>query len=420
MAYVISISNGKGGVAKTTTSIALGSSLAQIGKRVLLIDLDHNASLTLGFGSIPKQAMSFSKDLFTSLQTLPLHGLKTDHENLKIIPSNGDMCSLEERLVSINNSAMLLRRSLNLLTADTYDFIIIDCPASLGLLTVNALTASDLLIIPTQAEFFSAYALQAMFSMIKNIRRENNPSLQYRILITLLDLRLRDHRNILFQLQKHLGDSIYKTMIQIDTRFRESQTQGIPITYAIPNSRGAQQYKELAYEITNGLSEGNGHHPEQVLNSTFIERKELPNQAEYKTVEPMLNNNQEANTLYSHKPVRRDIKTEYHPQFDDVPLTESRQANQQNSCRSCPFLGGVDDPQTALSYPSTWNKCHRSKPALSPSYNHQETYCLTGEHSTCAMQKDKSQTSLPPEIRSPLDRSELLQYFKSWLVTRIR
>jgi len=367
MAYVISLSNGKGGVAKTTSCIALGGSLAVLGYKVLLIDLDANANLTLGFGFFPEQPVRYSKDLFLIGNDRSVKGLKTGFKNLDIIPSNHELSSLEERTPS-NGSLSLLKLALQTSSLDSYDFIVIDCPPSLGFLTTNALTASNLLVIPTQPEFFSAYALQTMFFTIGNIRQRTNPSLKYRVLITLLDLRLREHSNILNQLQKHLGDSLYKTRIQVDTHFRESQTQGVPITYAMPDSRGTLQYKILAQEIVNSIKQGG-----------YQFNKQIP---------PV--------QVSSH-PTSKSVKTEV----------------------GCPYLGCLQDPQTMLTYPTAMNRCQRANPAVPPILTHQNQYCLSNQYSACPMLVDKTRKSLPANLRYPIDKSELLQYLKSWVRAKI-
>ena len=251
MAYIISLSNGKGGVAKTTTSIALGGSLSKLGYRVLLIDLDPNANLTLGFGSFPEKPIEYSQDLFISSRGHPIQPVKTGYPNLDLLPSNGYMSLLDKRSSASDLSMRQLRHSLQALSPGSYDFILIDCPATMGFITFNALAAADLLIIPTQSEFFSAYALQTMFSVVVGIRKKYNPNLKYRILVTQLDLHLRDHNNILNQLQKHLGESLYNTRIFADPLLRESQIQGIPIPFSMPESTCALQYRRLAQEIVN-------------------------------------------------------------------------------------------------------------------------------------------------------------------------
>jgi chromosome partitioning protein len=130
-----------------------------------------------------------------------------------------------------------------------HDYILLDCPPALGAITLNALAASDLLIIPTQAEYFSAYALRNMMGTIRRIRQDVNPALAYRILVTLLDRRNRTHRNIFEQLQATFGQGVFTTVIEIDTKLRESPIAGLPITQYKPNSRGSQQYRVLVQEL---------------------------------------------------------------------------------------------------------------------------------------------------------------------------
>jgi len=153
------------------------------------------------------------------------------------------------------------------------------CPPFLGAITINALSAADLLIIPTQAEYFSAYALRNMMSMIRRVRQESNPDLGYRILITLLDRRNRTHRNIQEQLQNTFGEGLFKTVIEVDTKLRESPIAGVPITLYRSAARGSQQYRELAQELTEYVKE---KIPTAGLDrySTILRRKKrsLPNE----------------------------------------------------------------------------------------------------------------------------------------------
>lgn len=399
MAYVISISNGKGGVAKTTTSIALGTSLAEMGYRVLLIDLDHNANLTLGFGEVPNQPVTFSRDLFTDSRAQPIKCIKSGYKNLELIPSNGNMVSLEQRTLSIHNSTMVLRLAIKSSLPASYDFVIIDCPASLGYLTISALTASDLLIIPTQAEFFSAYALQTMFNLIRDVRHQKNPDLKYRVLVTLLDLRLGDHINILNQLRKYLGDSLYKTMISVDTNFRKSHTNGIPINYLMPTSRGTLQYRELAQEIVKDLEGGNITPREQAI---------VNEPGELYAFEP----NQAAKVVTS--PTSKDVSRAKSDLPSQAAPIKFHQEEQLQKGSFCSFLGRDEDPQTILAYPSIWNKCHRARPVVSPNLKHQNIFCLSTNFHSCPMLQ-KTRGSLPSNLRASGEKLEKLQYFKNWI-----
>jgi len=380
MAYIITLANGKGGVAKTTTCISLGSALAKMGYRVLLIDLDPSANLTAGLGILTEQSLDFSQDLFLPDRARIIRPTQTAYQNLDIIPSKGELTYEDGHSSSSYNSRKDLRRALEALSPNPYDLIILDCPASLGFLTISALTASDLLIIPTQPEYFSTLGLPTMFSVVNKIREGNNPGLKYHILVSMLDLRLKEHRDILGQLQMWLRDSLYKTRIQVDTHIKESQSQGIPINYARPFSRSALQYYDLAFEIVQELN-----------------------------LIPILSD--------------RSSKVAFGSQTPSQPATHPVDTGQQNQYDEngsfCPHLGGIDDPQTMLAYPSTWNKCYRASPIVSPNYTHQQIYCISKDYHSCPMLRKSSKASLPSDLRAPLDRSELLKYFKDWIKAKI-
>lgn len=249
MTYTIAISNEKGGVAKTTTTISLGAALAEAGQRVLMIDLDPQANLTLATG-LETNAVSISSSNIL-VEAAPLLSAKqhTEIENLDIIPAHPNIDSAEQYLPIRTNYSATLRRAIDNASPLPYAYILFDCPPFLGAITQNALSAANLLIIPTQAEFFSAYALRNMMGMIRRVRQESNPDLAYRILITMLDRRNRTHRNIEEQLKNTFGKGLFETIIEIDTKLRESPIAGLPITQYKPNSRGSQQYHVLAQEL---------------------------------------------------------------------------------------------------------------------------------------------------------------------------
>jgi chromosome partitioning protein len=257
MTYFVAISNEKGGVAKTTTTLSLGAALAEKGMRVLLTDLDPQGNLSLAVGIEPRDAQNTSSDIL--LKSLPLLRAihKTNTPLLDIIPAAGGMEQEEEILAMRSGYEHILRNAFQDFTPLPYNFVLLDCPPSLGAITRNALTAANLLIIPTQAEFFSAYALRDMMELIRDIRSANNPALAYRILITLLDQRNRSHRVIREQLQQTFGTGLFETVIEIDTRLRESPIIGMPITQYKPNSRGSQQYRVLAQELINYVEKAN-------------------------------------------------------------------------------------------------------------------------------------------------------------------
>jgi chromosome partitioning protein len=249
MTYIIAISNEKGGVAKTTTTFSMGASLADMGKRVLLLDLDPQANLTLANGIEPNTTTKNSSQILLEGLAAKEAIIKTNVENLAIIPCNSRMSDAEHFLPVRINYQFILRDALQQAKLDNYEYIVMDCPPSMGAITINALTASNLLIIPTQAEYFSAYALRDMMVLIRRIRKETNPDLAYRILVTLLDQRNRTHRAIREQLQQTFGAGLFTSVIEIDTRLRESPIVGMPISQYRPKSRGSQQYHVLAEEL---------------------------------------------------------------------------------------------------------------------------------------------------------------------------
>jgi chromosome partitioning protein len=242
------MSNEKGGVAKTTSTLSLGASLAELNHKVLLIDLDPQANLSLALGLESGEAEMTSANILIENAALRTAIRKTDVNNLDLIPSNARIESAEQYLPMRSHYLSTLRNALEAASTN-YDYILLDCPPALGAITLNALSAADLLIIPTQAEYFSAYALRNMMGSIRRIRQESNPKLAYRILVTMLDRRNRTHRNIFEQLQTTFGQGVFTTVIEVDTKLRESPIAGVPITQYKPSSRGSQQYRVLAQEL---------------------------------------------------------------------------------------------------------------------------------------------------------------------------
>ena len=257
MSYIIAVSNEKGGVAKTTTTLSLGAALAEAGHKILVMDLDPQANLTLALGVEPGYAAVTSSHILIESAPLMSARLTTEIENLDLIPSHASIESAEQFLPIRTHYTSGLKRALDAASPLPYDFVLFDCPPFLGAITTNALSAADLLIIPTQAEYFSAYALRNMMGIIRRVRQESNANLGYRIIITLLDRRNRTHRNIQEQLQNTFGEGLFKTVIEIDTKLRESPIAGLPITRYRPGARGSQQYRELAQELMEYVKEKN-------------------------------------------------------------------------------------------------------------------------------------------------------------------
>ena len=255
MTKVIAVSNEKGGVAKTTTVISLGAALVDLGNRALLIDLDAQANLTLALGLEPGESESTSSNIMLDNAPLLSARRKTDVENLDLIPSNSRIETSEQFLPVRTNYTTILRKAIANSASLPYDYILLDCPPALGAITQNALAAADLLLIPTQAEYFSAYALRNMMTLVRRIREEDNPNLAYRILVTMLDNRNRTHRNIHDQLRSTFGDGVFNTVVEIDTKLRESSIAGLPISRYKPGARGSTQYQVLAQELIEYVKE---------------------------------------------------------------------------------------------------------------------------------------------------------------------
>ncbi len=248
MAYVISVANEKGGVAKTTTTSSLGASLAENRKKILLVDLDPQANLTLALGLDPGKIQTSITNILLDSHPIKSAILETSIGGLNILAANTRLGELEHRLPSIPNYESLLKTPIQEIRPE-FDFILFDCPPFLGAVTVNAITASDLLLLPTQTEFFSINALRNMMLAIRQVRSKGNPELTYRLLITMFDRRNRIHRNLNEQLRATFGKGVLETVIETDTKLRESNIAGIPIIYHSPKSRAAMQYRLLAQEI---------------------------------------------------------------------------------------------------------------------------------------------------------------------------
>jgi len=255
MTYTIAVSNEKGGVAKTTTTMSLGAALAETGNKVLLIDLDPQANLTLATGIETSEVTTSSSNILIESAPLLDAVRQTEIENVNLIPAHPNIESAEQYLPMRTNYTGIMRRAINQAVPLPYDYIVLDCPPFLGAITQNALSAAQLLVIPTQAEFFSAYALRNMMGIIRKVRQESNPDLAYRILITMLDRRNRTHRNIEEQLKSTFGKGLFNTVIEIDTKLRESPIAGLPIMQYKSSTRGSKQYRDLAQELMEYVEE---------------------------------------------------------------------------------------------------------------------------------------------------------------------
>ena len=250
MSYIISIANEKGGVAKTTSTLSLGGALSEMGKKVMLVDLDPQANLTLSLGVEPDQNVKSLVNLILDKKPVDDALLPTQVSNLTLFPSNSDK-RMAERLLPMQSEYHLLLKKLLQPLESNYDFILLDCPPFLGAITLNALMASNLLVLPTQAEYYSVFALKNMMAMVRQVRSLGNSDLRYRLLLTMFDKRNGIHRSLAEHLRASFNTGVLDTVIEIDTRLRESPLTGLPIVYHAAKSRGALQYRFLAQEILN-------------------------------------------------------------------------------------------------------------------------------------------------------------------------
>lgn len=250
MAYVIGVTHQKGGVGKSTTVASLGASLAEKFGKTLVIDLDPSGNLTSGLGLHPEQVEKSVASLLVGRETFENVVQSTAFPNLDILPSNSELLAVSRHLFSYKGYEYLLRDILQR-SADAYQWVVIDCPPTLGALTITALSSADLALIPTQLEFYSLQALDVVFKLINMTRAKTNPRLRYRLLVTMYDKRGRFHTDILEYVRQHYSKALMNTVIGFDTKVRASQLAGVPLTaYSTKRkSRAARQYRELAQEL---------------------------------------------------------------------------------------------------------------------------------------------------------------------------
>lgn len=251
MVTTIAISNQKGGVAKTTTCLSLGACLAEMGRSVLLIDLDPHANLTLSLGLKPQELRRTISDALLGNTSLVAVSRESAVSNLDIIPANQELDVLDKILYERKAYEFYLKNKLDAMGKSLYEFVLIDCAPSSGPLTLNALTAADLVVIPVQCEYYAAHSLRQVMGLVRMVREKTNPRLIHRILVTMYNRRNRICRLIFDQMKCELSQILFKTVIEVDARLRESPAFGQPITRYAPNTRGAQQYRALAKELMN-------------------------------------------------------------------------------------------------------------------------------------------------------------------------
>ena len=248
MGKIISVANQKGGVGKTTTTVNLSTILAKKGKKVLLIDTDPQGNATSGLG--------VSKDVELSVYDILIGDTEFDEtlqetaiKNLKVCPSNISLAGAEVQLVSMMSRERRLKTKLDKIK-DQYDYILIDCPPSLGLVTLNAFTASDSVLIPVQCEYFALEGLGQLLNTVNLVKKHLNKNLEIEgALLTMYDARTNLSNQVVKEVKKYFEDKVYKTVIPRNVRLSEAPSYGMPITVYDPRSKGAKAYEKFAKEL---------------------------------------------------------------------------------------------------------------------------------------------------------------------------
>lgn len=249
MGKIIAIANQKGGVGKTTTAVNLAASLGVLDKKVLLIDADPQANASSGLGIDVETVEVGTYQLLEHTATAEEAIVKTASPNLDLVPAHIDLVAIEIELVDQEQRESMLKKAIGHLR-EKYDYILIDCAPSLGLLTLNALTASDAVIIPIQCEYFALEGLGKLLNTIKSVQKIHNKKLDIEgLLLTMFDSRLRLSNQVVEEVKKHFNDMVFKTIIQRNVRLSEAPSYGESIINYDAGSKGASNYLSLAEEI---------------------------------------------------------------------------------------------------------------------------------------------------------------------------
>jgi chromosome partitioning protein len=249
MGKIIALANQKGGVGKTTTTMNLGASLATLEKSVLIVDADPQANASSGLGVDIKEVECSLYECIVNKADIKDAIYTTDIDNLDIIPSHIDLVGAEIEMLNMDNREKILRQLLEPIRAE-YDYILIDCSPSLGLITVNALSAANSVIIPVQCEYFALEGISKLLNTIKIIKNKLNPTLEIEgFLLTMYDSRLRLANQIYDEVKRHFQELVFKTVIQRNVKLSESPSHGLPVILYDADSTGSKNHLALAKEI---------------------------------------------------------------------------------------------------------------------------------------------------------------------------
>lgn len=251
MGRIIAIANQKGGVGKTTTSINLSACLSALGKKVLAIDMDPQGNMTSGLG-IDKESVEYTVyDLILGEVDIEKVICKDALENLDVLPTNIDLSAAEIELIGVDNKEYIIRDAVEKVKQE-YDFIIIDCPPSLSMLTINAMTTADTVLVPIQCEYYALEGLSQLIHTIDLVKERLNPRLEMEgVVFTMYDARTNLSLQVVENVKENLNKAIYKTIIPRNIRLAEAPSHGMPINLYDPKSTGAESYMLLAEEVIN-------------------------------------------------------------------------------------------------------------------------------------------------------------------------
>lgn len=249
MGKIIAIVNQKGGVGKTTTAVNLAAGVGLAGKKVMLVDADPQGNSTSGFGINKKQVKTTSYELLIGTGKLENAVVKTEFKNVDVVPSSMDLAAAEVDLIEIEHRESQLKMALAA-AREKYDYIFIDCPPSLGLITINALNASDTVLVPIQCEYFALEGLSQLMASVRQVKRLYNPTLEIEgIVLTMYDGRLNLTGQVVAEIKKYFANKLYKTVIPRAVRLSEAPSYGMPIQYYDKRSKGSEAYTDLAKEF---------------------------------------------------------------------------------------------------------------------------------------------------------------------------